>query len=455
VFGAALVALALAADVSGTKAPAGLYMGAGVGAGVVGGDVVLATDIALGIESAPFSLHLRAPPTLRLFDLPPLTSPSLPSTCRIIRCEEALSGERLDPTAFARVVDEVRLFQPGDVVHARAGRLSATIGAGAAVDRLTTMASWDRRTSGAYAALRLPWQRFTLELLTADVVSPLELMAGRGEGEVTALLGAPVIVGGEVAVDAFAPVDATDAGGAVRPGAQTRPLGAAVVDARLLLGEGGVISGGPRLELSAMTGLAGGAAIGDVPVGGGAAVGGEGIFKVAFVDVRGLAMAGWSSPGHRRGVFQTFHLVERRRVLAGGAVDDATLLGVAAPGGASLDVRLDASVLDVVAPIVRVHLEPTPGGNAVEAGVVVDADPVTVSVAAIRRGFIDAASLVGPDLERVPLLLAAEASWRVWGPLSMWARWYRLPRFSRERGLSVDDDVLAGVSVNGAIVPAP
>ena len=449
----AVAALFIAADVGGTQVPQGLHLGAGVGAGVVGGDVAAIVDVVAGIETAPFALHLRTPLTLRLIDLPPSVSPSSPSWCRLVRCEELLNGQALDPTAIARVVDELRLFRSGDTVHARVGRLAATLGAGASVDRFTTMASWDRRTSGAFASARIP--DVGVDVVVADVVSPLELIAGRLE---VVPLGLPVVMGVEGAIDAFAPDDVVDDGGVVRPGAATRSLFVAGVDTRvpLLLGPFTIA---PRLELAGSTGLrADGGDVGDgeLPLAGGIAGGIAGgvdaAFKVAFLEVRALGVVGAASPGYRRGLFSTFHLVERRQALAGSVVDGGGVVHVPAPGGVGLDLRLDASVLDAVAPLLRLHLEPAPGANALELGVVVDIDPVQLSLSATRRAFVDIAGVVDSDLGRRPLLLVAEAAWRVWGPLSLWARWYRLPRF-RDGTLAIDDDVLVGVSVNGALTP--
>lgn len=444
-----VTALFLSADVGGTQVPPGLHLSAGLAAGLVAGDVAALVDIGAGIETTPFALHLRAPVTLRLLDLPPAVSTALPWWCRHVRCEELLNGQTLDPTAVARVVDEVRLFRPGDTLHARAGRLAATLGAGASVDRFTTMGSWDRRTSGVFASLRVP--DVGIDVMVADVVSPLELMAGRLD---VVPFGLPVIVGAEGGVDALAPDAIVDAGGVVRPGAATRTLGTVGVDARLPLFVG-PFTVAPRLELAGTTGLRadGGEPVdGELPIGGGVAGGVDAAFKVAFLEVRALGVIGVSSAGHRRGLFSTFHLVERRRALAGSVVDGGGVVHVPAPGGVGVDLRLDASILDAVAPIARLHLEPSPGANALEVGVVVDLDPVQLSMSATRRAFVDLASLVDDDLTRRPLLLVAEVGWRFWGPLSLQARWYRLPRF-RDGDLVVDDDVLVGVSVNGAFTP--
>jgi hypothetical protein len=441
----------LAADVGGTHAPVGVHLGVGVGVGVVGGDVVAAVDVGVGIETSPFALHLRAPPIFRLVDLPPTVPSSQPSACRVFRCEEALNGQRLDPTALARVIDEVRLFRPGDVVHARVGRLTATLGAAATVDRLTTMASWDRRTSGAFGSLRLPFQELRADVVVADVISPLELVAGRVEGAPLPFI--PIVVGVEGAVDAFAPDDVVDDAGVVGPTVATRPVGAGLVDVRVPITLG-VFSLAPRGELSATTGLTadGGDVDGGVASGGGGAVGLEAGFKVSFVELSGLTMVGASSPGHRRGLFSTFHLVERRRALVGSAVDGGGLVHVPAPGGLSVDVRLEASILDAVAPLLRLHLEPSPGANAVEVGTVFDIDPVQVSVSVIRRGFVDVGGVFDADVDARPVLVAAEAAWRIVGPVSLWARWYRLPRFGGGT-LKADDDVLVGVAIAGALQP--
>ncbi len=448
----AVVAFGVAANDGVGGVDNGVVAAAGVSAGVIDGDVAGLVDVGVGIETVPFALHVRAPLTLRLIDNAPSTSTSLPSTCRVVRCEEFLSGQRLDPTALARLVDEVRLFHEGDVVFARAGQLTSTFGAGATVDRLTTLSSWDRRTSGAYAALRLPWRDIVVEAMTADVISPLELLAARGQGEVVAFGDvAGVVVGAEFGVDAFAPDDLTDAGGATRPGAATRVIGAGVVDVSLPVSLG-IFTLAPRLEGGVAVGLDDdGVGVGDGGVGGVGGVGGQVGLQVAFMELRAQGMVSASTPRHRRGLFSSLYLVERRRAVVGSAVDGGGIAHVGAPGGVGADARLDVSVLDGVSGLARLHLEPAAGGNAAELGLGVDIDPVLVSLSVVRRGFVDAAGVVGTDVNAVPLIMAAEASYRFWGPFSLWGRWYRLPRL-QEGAVSIDDDVFVGVSFAGALV---
>lgn len=436
-----LLLLALAAAVDDEPGPQGLALGASVDGGVVGGDVVGGFSVSVGVETQPFALHLKAPLLFRLVDNDPAVDAALPSYCSWLRCEELLDGQQLDPTAIARLVDELRVFSPNDAFYLRAGQLTATLGDGAVVDRLTTAATWDRRTSGAFAALHLPWNRFDAVLFVADVVSPGELVGAHvGAGGFFGFFGFV-----DSAVDAFAPVDVVDRFGEVKAGGDTRPLTSTSVTAGWQALDGNV-SFAPRVELGVVTGLSedGGDEAG---IGAGAGVGVDAGLDVGVVDARLKITGSYGSPGFRRSVFSTLHLVERRSALVGASVDDGGLVRVPAPGGPGLDVRLEASVFDVAAPLLRLHLEDAPGGNTAEAGVVVDADPVQLSASLLRRGFTGA-DVVGVDVEAVPLVGALAVSWRFYGPFSLGVRWLRLPRFAGDGGLRVDDDVLVSLSMN-------
>ena len=158
-----------------------------------------------------------------------------------------------------------------------------------------------------------------------------------------------------------------------------------------------------------------------------------------------------ASEAQRRGLFSTLWLVERRAALLGASVDGGGVTRVPAPAGLGLDARLEASVFDVAAPLLRVHLEPAPGANALEAGVVIDVEPVAVSLSILRRGF-SGVDVVGADLRRQPVVGALSLSWRFWGPLSVSLRWLRLPRFGGA-GLRIDDDVLVSLSANTVLSP--
>lgn len=430
----------------GNDDTAGVRLSARVGGGVVENDVVGIVDVGVGFDSAPASLHLRVPLTLRLLDQAPLVDDTLPPLCRRLRCEEVLRGDRLDPTALARVIDEVRLFQPGDVVHARAGRLVATLGAGAVVDRLTTVASWDRRTSGAWGAVRLPVFGIAVDAFVADVVSPLELLALRAEA--VPLSFVPIVVGVDVGADLSAPVDVVDSAGDVRDGARTRPVIASAVDARVPIGLG-AFAFAPRLEFGLTSGLAENGR--DPGVGVGGAGGVDVGFDGGFVAVQARGMFGVGSGGYRRGVFSMLHLVERRRALLGSIVDRGGLVHVPAPGGVGGDLRLQASILDAVAPLLRLHLEPAPGANAIELGIATAIADVSVSASVIRRGFVDVGGIVDGNVGARPLLLVLEGGWRFWGPLSASVRWFRLPRFAGG-AVTFDNDVLVSLSADGVLV---
>ena len=456
------LALLLLATVDGEPGPAGVHLGLAVGGGVVGDDAAAGVDVVMGVDTAPFSLFLRAPLVLRLVDEAPFVEPSAPSTCRWLRCEEFLQGQTLDPTALARIVEELRFFQPGDPVRVRVGRLLVTMGDGAVVDRFTTAASWDRRTSGAALALRSPWHHAGLDFVVADVLSPGELVAGRidaapfssGRADDDGLL-APLRVSLDAGVDVAAPVDAVDRFGEIRASATTRPLSSTALAARWQV-DGPVWSWAPRVELGATTGLSADGGDETTP-GVGVGAGADVALHTTPLDVRARVGAAWGTPGFRHAPFSTLYLVERRHALLGARADadaDAEgrgLLRVPAPGGAFFDVRFEASVLDAVAPLLRLHTGPSPGENLVEVGIVVDEGPVRVGLSAQRRGMTRVQDVVAVDVDALPLTGALEASWQVWGPVSVGARWWRLPRFKGDGALAIDDDVQVFVAVDGLL----
>lgn len=442
--------LVVAAAVDDEPGPAGLKLGVSVDGGVLGGDVVVGGSVGVGVESDPFALHLKAPAFLRVVDVDPGVDRSLPSFCSWFRCEDVVDGTRLDPTAVARVLDELRLFRPNDVFSLRAGQLTASLGSGAVVERFTTASSWDRRTSGAFSAVHLPWKHLDVEALVGDVVSPDQLLALHVSLSPLDDLG--WYVAAESAADLFAPVDRVDRRGSVIKGADTRPLTSTTLQTgwRLL---DSAVDLAPRVEAGVVTGLSedgGEAGEAGVGVGAGVDVG----LDVGVVDARLKVTGSLGTPAFRRGLFQTLHLVERRTALVGASIDGGGLARVAAPGGAGLDVRLDASVWDTIAPLLRLHLENAAGGNAAEVGAIVDVSQLQFSLSVLRRGFVDVGSLVGNDVEVAPIVGAMAASWRFWGPLSLSVRWLRLPRFGGAGGLRIDDDVLFSVSANTVLTPS-
>jgi hypothetical protein len=453
------LALLLTTAVDGEPGPAGVHVGLAAGGGVVGGDAAAGVDVVLGVGTAPFSLFVRAPIVLRLIDHAPAVDAAAPSSCRLLRCEELLQGERLDPTALARLIDELRLFTPGDPVRIRAGRLLATLGDGAVVDRFTTAASWDRRTSGALLAVRAPWHHAAVDVVIADVLSPAELAAARVEFAPFSPRGddgfAPLRLAIDAGLDAFAPTGAVDRFGESPAGAVTRPVAQSMIAARLDLGTDAVAFS-PRIEAGLATGFADST---DAQSHSGAGVG-AGVdlgVRTVLAQVRGRAAVAWGLPGFRRAPFSTLYLVERRRALLGApTADDDTPLGLArvpAPGGLFLDARLEASLVDAVAPLVRIHVGPSPGENLVEAGVVVDEGPLRLSLSAQRRGMTRPADVLAADVAAFPVIGVFEAAWRVGGPVSVGARWLRLPRFRGDGPLRIDDDIWAFVAIDSVFTP--
>jgi hypothetical protein len=425
--------LALAADV-GPGAVAGIRVSARAGGGVVDGDGVAVAELGVGVQTEALTLQLRAPLTVRVLDAPP----TAPDGCRWWRCEEWGLGGDFDLAALARVVDEFRLGQASDAVQLRAGRLVATLGAGATVDRVTTAASWDRRTSGIWGSLRTPLAGLGATAFVANAVAPWELSALRLTFAPVPLVELAV----EAAADARAPLDGVLADGAVTAVARTRLLASGVVEARVPVAVGDLVVA-PRVELGATTGLADAAGFGG-------AVGLDVEATHGGLALQARSTIGFNGAGHRRGVFSTFYLVERRRVLVGGSTG---IVDVEAPAGMVVDARVQASVLRTFSPLLRVHVEPATGANVVEAGATIATDALTLSATVLRRGWTQPAEIVDGDVVAHPLVLALEAGWRVWGPWSLTGRWFRLPRF-REGGVDVtDDDVVVGVSYNVVLAP--
>jgi len=223
---------------------------------------------------------------------------------------------------------------------------------------------------------------------------------------------------------------------------------ASAIDARVPIALG-AFAFAPRLELGITSGLAKDG--GDPGVGVGGAGGFDVGFDGGFVALQARGMLSVAGGGYRRGVFSMLHLVERRRGLLGSVVEGGGLLHVPAPGGVGSDLRLQASILDAVAPLFRLHLEPAPGANAIELGMATAIADVTVSASVIRRGFVDVGGVLDGNLGARPLLLVLEGGWRFWGPLSVSVRWFRLPRFAGGT-IAFDNDVLVSLSADGVLV---
>jgi hypothetical protein len=444
-------AVACAGAVDDEAGPAGVFVSASVDGGVVAHDVVLGGSVGVGVDSDIFSLRLKAPVLLRVVDVAPAVDPALPSFCTWLRCEELLAGEDVALPALARALSTLRVGRPNQVFHLQAGALTATLGQGAVASRVTTAPTWDQRTSGAYAALRLPWRDLGVDVVVGDVVSPGEFVAARGVVDVVEGDSVDVAVAVDVGVDAFAAVDVVDRFGQQRPQDDRRPLTSSALSARAPL-RLGVVTLAPRAEVGLTTGLSADGGT-DAAAGVGGAVGVDVDVDLGVVDVRADVAGGVVSDAHRRQLFSTLYLLERRAALVGASVEHGSLVRVSAPAGAALDVRVDASVFDVVAPVLRLHTEPAPGANFVEAGVVVDAADFALSASVLRRNVNDVADVVSVDVDAVPVVGAVEAAWRFYGPLSVSVRWLRLPRFGGAGGLRIDDDVVVSLSANTVLTP--
>lgn len=444
--------------------PEGLWLSAQSGGGVIGGDVVAGISLGVGVETRPFAVHLRAPVTFRLVDLPPPTSPALPSSCSWVRCEEWLEAGELSPDALTRVVDELRVLQPGEVFHLRGGALFVTLGHGQLVSRTTNAADWDRRRSGLYAESNLPWGRTRIEALVGGILSPHELFGARvatsplfdpadRDDVVDRLLGR-MRLGLEVAGDAVAPKGAaTDRFGDLLPGSPSTPLVGIAADLSWPLfdgpaaGEGAGLQLEPWLGASTLAGLLGGGPDGaDAAARGlgfGGAVGLDATVDLIVLALRGEARLVVDGPGHRSALFSMLYDVDRRRIVRpDGSFAPTGVADLATPGGLGGGGSLEVLVLRVVKLGARLHVDPLPEATQVELFGEVGAGPVRVAARALQRAIDDVDTVLRLDDRSY---VVAEAAWSVLPPVSLFARWLHTPRF-HDAGPRADDDVFVGAS---------
>jgi hypothetical protein len=452
-----LALLSLDADPSyavGQAPPEGLWLSAQASGGVAGDDVVLGLGAGVGFETRPFAAHLRVPLTLRVVDLPPAVSPAQPAVCRVIRCEEWLEGGELSADSLSKVVDELRVLQPGDVFHLRGGALFATLGHGVLVSRYTNAADWDRRRSGLYLQSDLPWGRTRIQALTGGALSPQDLFAARvstsplddgaADDALDRFLGR-LRLGFEIAGDAAAPVrQATDDAGDIRASAPRRPIVGGATDLSWPLLDESAGQGGFQLEpfvaASMMTGLR----HGTVGVGAGGRVGIDATLDLIVFAMRAGVNLLVDTPWHRSSVFSTLYDVDRRRYVGvDGRFADVGIAELDTPGGAGGGALVEVLVLRTVKLGGRFHVDPVPEATQAEVFGEVAAGPVRVAGRAMQRAFTDVASALAFG-DRT--FVVTEAAWSLLPPFSLYARWLHTPRFHEIAGPDADDDVVVGAS---------
>lgn len=436
------------ARVSGPLAE-GLWLGATLEGAYLARDVWAGGSLGLGVEHRHFALHLRAPLYLSVMDLPPPRDEATPA-CAFVRCAEWLdeSGElRLE--ALSRVVEHLRVGRPGDLLYARAGPLFATLGSGRVVDRYLNSPEHDRRQSGLYARLSVPFAGLGAELVVGNLFAPQRFLGGRLEARpLEPVVGGLPFIGGllgrfTLALDMAADLDAPSPYAFATGGKTTLATGA--LEALWpLLPEGGLVSFTPFASLGLAHGLSpDGAAPEGMALGFGSSVGARAELRVPFVAFRVQASANLDGAGHRTGLFGTLYEVERWRAFAGAHVPGGPIASVSAPGGLGWSARGELVFLDAMRAGLRYIDDSVPGGDLMEAYGEVGFLGFLAGMRALRRAPADANDLVAVD-ERT--LIVAESSLRVWGPVSVFARWYRTPRVTPGGPLRVDDDVLVGVS---------
>jgi hypothetical protein len=440
----------------------GLWLGAELGAGFIDHDIVAGTSLGIGVELEPFALHLRVPLELRVVDLPPHVDSTQSAACHVLRCAPWTAHGQLSLASLSRIVDELRVLHPGDLVYVRGGPLLSTLGHGLVVDRYTNGIEVDRRKSGVFVESDLPWAGLVAQAVVGDVLAPQEMFAlrvqaqplGRDDDDApSARFVHRLRVGLDFGGDAVAPANAAavDVGGDVVDHAATRPLLSSALDVTWpLLDDGGVVQVAPYVAAAGTLGLSAGGGV-QGGVGGGGALGVDVNADVSAVALHLGVQGTLASPGQRFGVFGSFVDVERRRALAGASTDLGPLVRVPAPGGLGLDVKLDTTVQKHVRVGATMHLDPSPGANALTLFTDVATGPVHVAAWASQRAFVDVASLLRVEHSYA----VVEAAWDVWSPLSIVARYTRGPRFDGSGHVGPVDDVYVGVVASVVLQAAP
>jgi hypothetical protein len=431
----------------GLMAPAaeGLWLGATLEGAYLARDLWAGAALGLGYEHRAFGLHLRAPLYLSVWDLEPAREDRYP-LCGAVRCAEWIDDDGgLRAESLSRLVSHLRLGRPGGWLHLEGGPVFATLGSGRLVDRYLNSPEHDRRQSGVYGKVQAPFAGLSAELVVGNLFVPHKMSGARVSVRPLAPLFAPQTLFGpllsrlRLAAEAAADLVAPSTSGA-------RPLGAGALElAWPLLEEGGLFSLTPFGSAGFSHGLTpDGGAPSAAPLGGGASAGGRIELRLPFVGLRFDGDAFVDGPGHRTGLFTTLYEVERTRALAGASDEGGGLLSVPAPGGLGWRASVELALLDVLLAGARYKDDTAPGGDTLEAWAFLSLFGAQLGLRAIRR---DAPSSAPAELlvldERT--LVVAEGSARVFGPVSVFARWFRTPRHDG-KALRVDDDVFVGVS---------
>ena len=443
----------------GASRAEGLWLSSTLEGGLLERDLWAGGTLGIGVEHDVIGLHLRAPVYLRGLDLPPETVRS-PGVCGVVRCEVfGVHEDGWELEGISRVVDELRLGRPGEALYARGGPLLVTLGSGRLVERYLNSPDPDRPQSGLLLHARLPWLGLALEGMVGNLFVPQKLSALRAEARPLRILSfldgddpwarflgrlALSVEGAGDLVAPTAPHDVTTLHSPAHP-----VVGGAVEAAWPFFDEGGVFQLSPFVAGGALYGLS---AKGDAraELGLGASAGGRMELRAPYVGVRLDGALVVDGPAHRTGVFGLLYEIERKQALVGAAVEGGGVLRVPAPGGVAYTVAAEAVVVDLLRLGARYRRDSAPGGSTGEAYAEVALASFRGGAHFIRRGIERVDDVVRWD-ERT--LVVVEGSVGFWGPLSAFVRYQRAPRFVAS-GLRVDDDVIAGVSLDFVVASA-
>lgn len=428
----------------GGEPGAGFALSLSWSAGLLEQDLWSGLGVEVGYEADLFALRLGNPAYIRLYDIPPSTTrPG--GACAWLRCENLGLGPDADWTALSQWVRDVRIGRRDAPFYLRGGPMRVSLGNGALIDRYLSSPDPDRRLSSLFVRAHLP-ASLSLEAILGNTFAPQQLIGIRSAVHPFTWTEHPfwsgplwrrVELAWELAGDFSAPEQTLRNGG-------QRPLLATQIEMVWPLFENGSFGQvAPFASAGAMSGLSA-TGTGKSQFGAGARIGTRAELRFAWFAMRAEGSVGIDGEAHRPTIFQSFYAVERQVAWSGAGEMGGPLVHIAAPGGNHYMALGEMVFFDAFRFGLRYNVDAAPGSATAEAFSEITWGSVRAAVSGTRRD----ATLETPwQLRDAQNLWAAEASWGFFGPFSLYARMFRLPRL-RAGEVHLWEDALVGVSAD-------
>lgn len=413
-------------------------------AGILERDLWSGVGVEAGYEGDLFAIRVGNPAYIRLYDIPPRT-PRPGGACAWLRCEVLGVGAGTDWTAMSQWVRDLRVGRRDSAFYLRGGPMRVSLGNGGLIDGYLSSPDPDRRLSALFVRTLLP-ATVRLEAVLGDIFAPQQLIGMRGAAHpftwtADSFWSSPLLqrieVAWEMAGDFSAPEQSVQK-------TARRPLLATQLEMNWPLFErGGFGQVTPFASTGAMSGLS---ATGDgkSQLGAGASIGARAELRFAWLAIRGEGSVGMDSESHRPAIFRSFYALERQVAWSGAGAMGAPLVNVAAPGGTNWKANAEMVFFDAFRFGLRYRTDAAPGSASAEAFSAFTWGSVRAALSGTRR---DATFSSPWRIQDGQNLWAAEASWGFFGPFSLYARMFRLPRL-RAGEVHLWEDAIVGISAD-------